>query len=231
MNTNDPEAPPANPLAHSVRVWDLPTRLFHWLTVGLVVAAYVTIRLNLLDWHVLIGKTLLALVLFRLFWGCIGSETARFRGFVASPAAALRHLQHLFRREPDLQMGHNPVGGWMVLLLLGLLLGETITGIYDYNDVSDVGPLTAVVPAPIAYAISRLHDSLLWDAIVVAVALHLLAIALYAAVKGHNLLRPMLTGRKTVPARIREPRRAPLTVALVLLIVAAAVVTALAKYM
>lgn len=231
MNINERKPAPANPPPHSVRVWDLPTRLFHWLTVALVTAAYITIRLNLLDWHVRIGKTLLALVLFRLLWGCLGSETARFRNFVASPAAALRHLRHLFKREPDLQMGHNPAGGWMVLLLLALLLGETLSGVYDYNDVSDVGPLTALVPAPIGYAISVLHDSLLWDAIVAAVALHLLAIALYAVIKGHDLLRPMLTGRKTVPAGIREPRLAPAGRALLLLAVAAAAAAALASYL
>ncbi|MGN6234389.1 MAG: cytochrome b/b6 domain-containing protein [Trinickia sp.] len=233
METNERQAEPRQPSAHTVRVWDVPTRLFHWLTVVLVVAAYVTIRLNLLDWHVRIGKTLLTLVLFRLLWGCIGSETARFHSFVAAPAAAVRHLRHLFERErgPDLQVGHNPAGGWMVLLLLALLLGETLTGLFDYNDVSDVGRLTAVVPAPIAYAISVLHDALLWDAIVAAVALHVFAIVLYAVVKGHNLLRPMLTGRKTVPVDVGEPRRAPATLALLLLIVAAAAVTALAKYM
>ena len=87
------------------------------------------------------------------------------------------------------------------------------------------------MPAPIAYAISVLHDALLWDAIVAAVALHVFAIVLYAVVKGHNLLRPMLTGRKTVPVDVGEPRRAPPTLALLLLIVAAAAVTALAKYM
>lgn len=69
----------------AVLVWDLPVRLFHWSVVVLVVAAYVTIRLNWMDWHVRIGETLLALVLFRLLWGCFGSETARFRSFWRRP--------------------------------------------------------------------------------------------------------------------------------------------------
>ena len=231
MNINEQKPAPANAPLRSVRVWDLPTRLFHWGTVALVAAAYVTIRLNLLDWHVRIGKTLLALILFRLLWGCVGSETARFRHFVASPVAAVHHLRHMFRREPDMQIGHNPAGGWMVLLMLALLLGETLSGVYDYNDVSDVGPLTALVPAPIAHAISVLHESLLWEAIIAAVALHLIAIALYAAVKGHNLLRPMLTGRKVAPARIREPRFAPAALALFSLAVAAAATAALCAYL
>jgi cytochrome b len=230
LYTGDPPASPAGPPVRPVVVWDLPTRLFHWLMVLLVVAAYVTIRLNWLDWHVRIGEALLALLIFRLLWGCFGSETARFRGFMASPAAALRHLRHLFQRESDTQVGHNPAGGWMVLLLLALLLAETLSGLYDYNDIQDVGPLTAWVPGPIAYAILLLHSAL-WDAIVAAVALHLLAIALYAAAKGHNLLLPMLTGRKSLPASVAQPRLAPIALALVLLAVAAAVVAALATYL
>ncbi|MGU7782006.1 cytochrome b/b6 domain-containing protein [Burkholderia sp. PU8-34] len=211
-------------------VWDLPTRMFHWLMVLLVAAAYVTVRLNWLALHVRVGETLLALLLFRVLWGCFGSETARFRSFLAPPAAALRHLRHLFRREPDLEVGHNPAGGWMVVLLLALLLGETLSGLYVYNDIADVGPLTAWVPAPVANAIDELHATL-WDVLLAAVALHVLAIALYAAAKGHNLLRPMLTGRKSLPADIRAPRLAPAGRALVLLLVAAAAVALLATYL
>ncbi|WP_431825164.1 cytochrome b/b6 domain-containing protein [Burkholderia sp. F1] len=213
-----------------VPVWDLPTRLFHWLTVLLVAAAYVIVRLNWVDLHVRAGETLLALLLFRVLWGCFGSETARFRSFLAPPAAACRHLRHLFRREPDVEVGHNPAGGWMVLLLLALLLGETLTGLYVYNDIAAVGPLTAWVPAPVANAIDELHAAL-WDVLLVAVALHVLAIELYAAAKGHDLLRPMLTGRKFLPAEIRAPRLAPAGRALLLFVAAAVAVGLLATYL
>jgi cytochrome b len=120
-----------------------------------------------------------------------GSETARFRGFAASPMAALRHLRHLFRCEPDVQVGHNAAGGWMVVLLLSLLLVEALSGLYVNNDIADEGPLSEVMPAWIASAISTVHG-LVWDVLLAAVALHVLVIALYAAAKGHNLLRPML---------------------------------------
>jgi hypothetical protein len=87
-------------------------RLFHWLVVVLVMATYVTLKLNWIDWHVRIGEALPALVIARLLWGCLGSETARFRGFAASPMATLRHLRHLFRREPDVQVGYTrPAAG------------------------------------------------------------------------------------------------------------------------
>ena len=213
-----------------VLVWDMPTRLFHWLVVVLVAAAYVTSRLNWMDWHVRIGEALLALVLFRLLWGFFGSETARFRGFLRAPAAAWQHLRHVFRREADLQVGHNAAGGWMVLLLLALLLGETLSGLYVNNDVADDGPLTQWVPAAIANAITALH-TILWDALLAAVALHVLAIAVYAVAKGDNLLRPMLTGRKRLPERIRAPRQASIMLALLLLVISVTLVTLMTTYL
>lgn len=191
----------------SARVWDLPTRLFHWLTVVLVVAAYVTWRLNWMDWHADAGDVLLALLLFRLGWGAVGSDTARFAHFVRSPRAAARHLTRLFHREPDEQAGHNPAGGWMVLLLLALLAGETLTGIVVNNDVADEGPLTGIMPAWLANLVTDLHE-LLWDALLAAIALHVAVIGIYAAVKGQHLLLPMLTGRKRLPATLPAPRLA-----------------------
>lgn len=200
----------------SVLVWDLPTRLFHWLTVGLVMAAYATLRLDWMTWHAYAGEALLALLFFRLVWGLVGSESARFARFLVSPRAAARHLTHLFRREPDEQVGHNPAGGWMVLLLVVLLLGETLTGIVVNNDVADAGPLTEIMPASLANLLTDLH-ALLWDALVAAMALHVAAIAVYAVAKGHHLLRPMVTGRKRLPTRVPAPRFASLAHALLIL--------------
>lgn len=227
---SEPRALSATPAGErTVRVWDFPTRLFHWLTVALVAGAYFTQRFNWIGLHVRLGEALLALVLFRLLWGCFGSETARFRSFVASPASAFRHLRHVLRREPDTQVGHNAAGGWMVLLLLALLLVETLTGIYVYNEVADEGPLSAIVPASVANAISWLH-AFGWDLLFAAVVLHVCAIAIYAVAKGHNLTGPMLTGRKRLPASMRPPSRAPLWLATLLLVCAAIVVALLAAY-
>lgn len=228
MKTQHPAT--ARSTTRPVLVWDVPTRLFHWLIVVLVAAAYVTERLNWMNWHVWIGEAVLALVLFRVLWGCFGSETARFRSFLASPSSAVHHLRGMMRREPDLQVGHNPAGGWMVVLLLALLLGETLTGLYTNNDVADEGPFTAWVPAWIANAITDLH-TFLWDALLAAVAMHVLAIVVYAVAKGHNLLRPMLTGRKSMPMGVREPRLASMGLALLLLAVASAAAAVLAKYL
>jgi cytochrome b len=186
-------------------VWDAPTRLFHWLTATLVLAAYITWRLDWMDWHAKAGYALLALVGFRLLWGFFGSETARFSRFLTSPRTALRHLMHILRRESDRQAGHNPAGGWMVLVLLTLLFGETLSGLYVANDVADQGPLTEIVPARIANTITALHW-IFWDLLLGAIALHVLAIVLYAAAKGQNLVTPMITGRKTLPADALQPR-------------------------
>jgi cytochrome b len=212
-----------------VLVWDLPTRLFHWLIVVLVAAAYLTERLGWMHWHVRIGESLLALLIFRLLWGWVGSETARFRSFLASPARALRHLRRWVRRGPDPQVGHNPAGGWMVLCLLALLLGEALTGIYINNDIANQGPLTDWVPAPLANGIMDLH-AWLWDALLGAVALHVAVIVLYAA-KGDNLLGPMLTGRKRLPPGTRAPRQAPIWLALVLSAGAALLAALLMRYL
>ena len=163
-----------NGAGRTVFVWDLATRLFHWLVVALVPAAYLTWRLNWMDWHAWVGDALLALLLFRLLWGFFGSQTARFSCFLASPRAAAHHLAHAFHSEPDAQAGHNPAGGWMVMLLLALLLGQTLTGLYVDNDVANEGPLTELSPTRIANMVTALHDKLLWDALLAAAALHVL---------------------------------------------------------
>jgi cytochrome b len=213
-----------------VLVWDLPTRLFHWLTVTLMLAAYFTWRNDWVNCHALVGEALLALVLFRIVWGFVGSETARFARFLASPHVAIRYLARLLRREPDMQVGHNPAGGWMVLLLLALLLGETLTGIVDNNDVADEGPLTHAVPAMVLNLITDLH-TLLWDALLAAALLHITVISVYAVAKGQNLLRPMLTGRKQLPDQITPPRVTSLLLAGVVLGGSVAVVALLATFL
>lgn len=191
-----------------VRVWDIATRLFHWSIVLLVAAAYVTWRLNWMDWHVHAGYAVLALVLFRILWGFFGSDTSRFARFLVGPRAVAHHLRHALRREPDHQVGHNPAGAWMVLLLLVLLLAETLTGLFVNNDVADeAGRFSRITPAAVANTISALH-TWLWWALFAAVALHVLAILVYALGKGQNLLAPMVTGNKRLPEPIAVPRMA-----------------------
>lgn len=211
-----------------VLVWDGATRLFHWAMVMLFAASYVTWRLNWMDWHAYAGYALFTAILFRILWGFFGSETTRFSSFLVSPRAAARYLAHALRREPDRQAGHNPAGAWMIVLLLLLLLGEILTGVYVANDVADAGPFSELVPAPAANMITALHW-ILWDALLAAVALHLLAVVLYAVVKGQNLLLPMVTGWKILPASVQQPRTAGAIRAAVLLGCSALAVAVLAN--
>jgi cytochrome b len=200
-----------------VLVWDIFIRVFHWLIVTLVAAAYATWRLNWMVWHGWVGDAVLALLLFRLSWGFFGGETARFSRFLTSPRTVLQHLKDSLRREPDHQVGHNPAGGWMVLLLLALLLVETLTGLYVANDMANEGPLTEMAPAWLANAIASSH-AIVWYALLAAIVLHVLAITGFATIKGQNLLRPMITGTKVLPASVAEPRAgSPMRAGLLLL--------------
>ena len=205
-----------------VLVWDVPIRLFHWGVTLLIPVLYVTWRLNWMDWHARAGYLLLALLLFRVLWGVFGSDTARFCRFMTSPYVSLRHLARLHRREPDIMVGHNPAGGWMVILLLGLLLGETLTGVYVNNDVADEGPLTEIVPARITNLITDLH-LVIWDVLLAAIIIHVATIAFYTLIKRHNLIRPMVVGYKRLPKTVPPPEIAGTGRALVLLILAVCV--------
>jgi cytochrome b len=196
-----------NKSGHKLVVWDTATRLFHWVTVVLVIAAYWTWRMNWMDWHAWTGEAVLALVLFRVLWGFFGSETARFSAFVVAPGAAATYIATILRRERDRQVGHNPAGGWMVLLLLALLFAEALTGLFVNNDVANEGSLTEFVPSTIANFITNLH-LYFWNALFLAAILHVLAILLYACAKRHDLVTPMITGIKTLPEDIKQPQLA-----------------------
>jgi cytochrome b len=213
-----------------VVVWDLPTRLFHWLTVILLALLYVTERLNWMVLHVWAGYILLALVIFRFIWGFVGSDTARFRHFVGAPRKAVHHLRRIFHHEPDTVVGHNPAGGWMVLLMLGLLLVQSLSGIYTNNDVANEGRWSDVVPASISNAISDSH-AWVWDVILATIVLHVIAIATYWAIKKHNLVAPMVTGRKALPETCVYPRMAKLWLAGPVLVIAAAITFLLADFL
>ena len=104
-----------------MRIWDAPIRLFHWALVILVGCAWLTQEFGWMELHFLCGYSILTLLLFRMAWGFVGSDTARFAWFLKSPFVALWHLATLHPREPDTEIGHNAAGGWMVLLMLALL--------------------------------------------------------------------------------------------------------------
>ncbi len=189
----------------SMRVWDAPIRLFHWIIVLLVGVSWYTARISRMDLHVLSGNAILVLLLFRIGWGFIGSDTARFARFLKSPIAGLRHIAHFGRREPDNEIGHNAAGGWFVLVLLGLLLFQALTGLFSNDDVVTEGPFAERIGKDLSDWITHYHD-FNFNLILGAIGVHVLVVLAYAAVKRHDLVRPMFTGKKRLPANLRAPR-------------------------
>jgi len=188
-----------------VTVWDGWVRLVHWSIVVLMIVSYWSIQTGRMQIHYWSGYTVLTLVLFRIGWGFLGSDTARFGRFLRSPLAALEHLRHFPRREPDTEIGHNAAGGWMVLLLLGLLLAQTLTGFFADSGYGDYGPLAKAVPGDLSDRITGWHHKI-FDLILIAAALHIAAVLAYALVKRHDLVRPMVLGTKNLPAGTPAPR-------------------------
>ncbi|MDI3308839.1 MAG: cytochrome b/b6 domain-containing protein [Acetobacteraceae bacterium] len=188
-----------------VKVWDGWVRLVHWSIPLLLGLSWWSVQAGRMELHYLSGYTVLTLVLFRIGWGVIGSDTARFSHFLRSPLAALRHLRELGRRELEPEIGHNPAGGWMVLVLLLLLLAQPLTGLFADSGYGDYGPLAKRVSSETSDWLTGLHHRN-FNLILAAASLHVLAVAAYALLKGQNLVWPMLTGRKTLPAATEPPR-------------------------
>jgi cytochrome b len=203
-----------------MRIWDLPTRLFHWVLVVLIFAAWVSAWRDWMQVHVVCGLTVLSLLLYRLIWGIVGSDTARFSHFLKSPLAALRHLMRLLRREPDTEIGHNAAGGWMVVVLLALLCVQVGTGLCSNDDILIEGPLARYVGKARSDWLTHIHH-VNFTLIEIAIALHVLAIVAYRVLKGHNLLLPMITGKKRLPGATRAPRMMHPVLALVVLVFSA----------
>ena len=188
-----------------MRVWDAPTRLFHWALVILLGISWLTESRGWMRVHMLSGYSIIALLLFRVAWGFAGSQTARFSHFIRGPRAALRHLAHLLRREPDTEIGHNAAGGWMVLVMLALLVVQVATGLCANDDANTEGPLFNYVGKEWSDWLSHIH-AVNFMLIQIAVALHVVAILIYLGLARHDLVRPMITGWKLLPDVLSPPR-------------------------
>ena len=213
-----------------IQVWDAPTRLFHWATVLFVFACWLTAQEGWIAWHFRCGYAVFALVLFRLGWGVIGSDTARFSRFLRSPLAALKHLARFHHREPDAEIGHNPAGGWMVIGLLLLLAAMVATGLYANDQALNQGPLAYLVTEDTSDWLTHLHV-VAFTVLEIAILLHVVAVAAYAAVKRHNLIAPMITGIKRLRPAVAPPRMASPTLAAAVLAGAAAIVAYVVAYL
>ncbi|AMO38034.1 cytochrome b/b6 domain-containing protein [Thauera humireducens] len=178
----------------TIKVWDLPTRIFHWLLAILVVAAFVTGWLggNLIEWHGRAGIAITGLLAFRLVWGFIGSTYARFADFVPGPAHIWAHIRGEWNG-----LGHNPFGALSVLALLGILIFQAVSGLVSNDDIAFEGPLYALVSKDTSDWLSSLHRLNFW-VIIALVAAHVGAILYYLHAKKDNLVKPMIVGTKEV---------------------------------
>ncbi len=182
----------------SVRVWDVPTRLFHWLIVGLFGFSWWTAESDRLEWHMLSGYAILVLVLFRLYWGIAGSETARFATFVKGPAAFFAYLRRLPERNASPSLGHNPTGGWSVVALVLLLLLQAGLGLFAIDvDGLNAGPLDNLVSFEGGRRIAGLHHRV-FNLLLILSALHVAAVLFYWLYKRDNLIVAMITGYKAI---------------------------------
>jgi cytochrome b len=208
----------------TVPVWDGATRLFHWAIVVLALFSWLMAETDQLDWHRRSGYTILTLLLFRLAWGFVGSETARFRSFVRGPAAILGYARHFLTRRPSHTIGHNPMGALSVMGLLALLLLQTGTGLFSVDtDGVESGPLAGLISYNAGRTAAHIH-SFVFTLIQILVVLHVAVILFYAFYKRENLVGPMISGRKTVPGTAVPPARASTGTAIVVLAIAAAIV-------
>jgi len=216
----------------TIKVWDAPVRLFHWLLLALVTLSVSTGYLggNLMRWHIWSGCAILGLLIFRLLWGFAGSGTARFAGFVRGPRAALGYARGLLSRRPSHTPGHNPLGGWMVVLLLASALLQAVTGLFSNDDIATEGPLYDKVSKATSDAITAVHTT---NAVVLLalIGLHVAAVLFYLLYKRENLVLPMFTGVKRVSAQALPPARfAGVPRALALAAVAAAALYAILNF-
>lgn len=180
--------------AARIRVWDVPTRLFHWTLVLSVAGAIVTGKAggNLMAWHGRIGLLIVGLLTFRLVWGLVGSTYARFVQFVPTPRKLAEYLKGK-RAEP----GHSPVGALAVFAFLGLLSVQAATGLVSNDDIAFYGPLYDLAGRALSNRLTGMHKQL--PAMLLAlVALHVSAIAFYGVRRKQNLLKPMITGWKEI---------------------------------
>ena len=207
-----------------IPIWDRPTRIFHWVLAILFVVCFVSGSRGAFEIHIPAGQALLVLIVARILWGLVGSETSRLARLVRSPATILAYVRTVPRREPDRYGGHNPLGGLSVVAMLALLLLQTGLGLFAADvDGLHEGPLSLLVSYDLAREASELH-ALVVDILLGLVGLHLAAILFHLIYKRENLTGAMVTGRGPVPAAFEEPRIAGDGRAVVVLAVAAAVV-------
>ena len=183
-----------------VRVWDLPTRLFHWLLAAAVIGLVVSGKIggNALVWHMRFGLVVFTLLGFRLLWGVVGGRWSRFASFLYAPVTVLRYLRGQHRPGDHFEVGHNPLGAFSVFALMAVLAVQVATGLIADDEIATTGPLNKYVSSALGLSATAWHKGYGQWLLLALVALHVLAIVVYR-LRGQNLVKPMLTGDKPLP--------------------------------
>lgn len=181
-----------------LRVWDLPTRLFHWSLVTAFIGLIVTGNIGNMVWHARLGYFILSLLLFRFVWGFVGGHWSRFRQFTYSPMSVLRYLGG--RAEPEHKVGHNPLAMFSVYALFLALSVQLMTGLGSSNEIDFEGPLTKWISYETVERLTDYHQEIGKFILIALVVLHLLALLFYRLVKRQKLIKAMITGDKELDA-------------------------------
>lgn len=185
----------------NVRVWDLPTRVFHWVLALCVIGSVVSAKIggNAIEWHMRLGYAIFALLAFRILWGLVGGRWSRFAAFVYAPGTLLRYLRGASRPDEHHDVGHSPLGALSVFALLAVLAAQVGTGLFADDEIATTGPLNKFVAGSTGLALTGWHKG--WgETLVIALALlHVAAVLVYLVAKKRNLVRPMWTGDKALP--------------------------------
>ena len=190
---------------HKVRVWDLPTRVFHWALVLCIVGLVITGNVggNAMIWHFRMGLTVLTLLLFRLVWGLVGGRWSRFAAFIYSPRSIINFLQG--KGKPEHSVGHTPMGAGSVFALLAVLLAQVGSGLISDDEIAFAGPLTRFVSSATSNLATNYHKNIGKWIILALVVLHIAAIMFYLWRK-QNLITPMLHGDKQLAVALPASR-------------------------
>jgi len=180
---------------HKVRVWDLPTRFFHWALVACVIGLAITgtVGGNAMVWHFRFGYTVLALLLFRIVWGLVGGRWSRFGAFIYAPQSVINYLKG--QGKPEHGVGHSPIGAGSVFAMLGFLVAQVGTGLLSDDEIAFSGPLTRFVSNAVVSLSTNYHKNIGKWVLLALVLLHIAAIVYYLSRK-HNLVAAMLHGDK-----------------------------------
>jgi cytochrome b len=193
-------------MRQSVRVWDLPTRVFHWALVACVLGLAITSYApgSWIDWHARLGYAVLALLLFRIVWGFVGGRWSRFASFLYSPRTVMDYLRG--KSHPDHLIGHNPLGAFSVFAMLAFLAAQVGTGLVSDDEIAFTGPLNRFVASSKGLAATWYHKQIGQWVLLALVLLHVAAILYYLWKKKDNLAGAMVHGDKAVTAAVQPSR-------------------------